>query len=72
MIESVIFFFSGSATNFSDFLRSYSKIEGVENHQLILHDGIGEAKSPILGRLTLHRVITPVLHSRRLDTAIDS
>ena len=41
-----IFFFSGSATNFSDFLRSYSKIEGVENHQLILHDGIGEAKSP--------------------------
>ena len=41
-----IIFFSGGATNFSDFLRDYSKIQGVEKHQLVLHDGVGEAKSP--------------------------
>lgn len=41
-----IFFFSGSATNFNDFLRAYSKIEGIKQHRLVLHPGVGEAKSP--------------------------
>jgi hypothetical protein len=41
-----IFFFSGSTTNFTSFLEDYSKIQGIEKHQLILHDGVGEAKSP--------------------------
>ena len=41
-----IFFFSGSATNFSEFLQTYSQIQGIEKHCLILHDGTGEAKSP--------------------------
>ena len=42
-----IFFFSGSATNFSSFLEAYAKIDGiVDRHRLILHEGTGEAKSP--------------------------
>jgi len=41
-----IFFFSGTATNFTAFLLDYSRIQGVENRRLILHDGPGEAKSP--------------------------
>lgn len=41
-----IFFFSGSVTNLTEFLRGYSKIQGIEKHQLILHEGVGEAKSP--------------------------
>jgi hypothetical protein len=41
-----IFFFSGSATNFSAFLQAYSQIQGIDKHCLILHDGTGEAKSP--------------------------
>jgi hypothetical protein len=41
-----IFFFSGRATNFSEFLRDYAKIADIEKHRLILHEGIGEAKSP--------------------------
>ena len=41
-----IFFFSGSATNLTTFLADYSQIQGVEKHRLILHDGVGEAKSP--------------------------
>jgi len=41
-----IFFFSGAATNFSDSLRAYSKLEGVAAHRLVLHEGAGEAKSP--------------------------
>lgn len=40
------FFFSGNATNLFMFLHDYAKIEGIEKHQLILHDGVGEAKSP--------------------------
>ncbi len=38
-----IFFFSGMATNFSTFLSAYSAIESVDRHQLILHEGAGEA-----------------------------
>ncbi len=41
-----VFFFSGSATNFTIFLEAYSKIQGAERHQLILHEGVGEARSP--------------------------
>jgi hypothetical protein len=41
-----VFFFAGSATNFAAFLNDYSKIQGVEKHQLVLHEGAGEAKSP--------------------------
>jgi hypothetical protein len=44
--EEDIFFFSGNATNLTAFLGDYSKIQGVEKHQLILHEGTGEAKSP--------------------------
>ena len=40
------FFFSGSTTNFTSFLQDYSKVQGIEGHRLIVHDGIGEAKSP--------------------------
>jgi len=41
-----VFFFSGNASNFTTFLTDYSQMSGVEKHRLILHDGIGEAKSP--------------------------
>lgn len=41
-----VFFFSGTATNFTEFLQSYAKISGVEQHRMILHEGIGVAKSP--------------------------
>ncbi len=41
-----VFFFSGTATNFSDFLQTYSKLDGVAAHRLVLHEGVGEAKSP--------------------------
>ncbi len=42
-----VFFYCGSATNFTAFLQKYSQIKGiVEGHRLVLHDGVGEAKSP--------------------------
>jgi hypothetical protein len=41
-----IFFFSGSATNLASFLETYSQIQGIEKHLLVLQDGVGEAKSP--------------------------
>jgi hypothetical protein len=41
-----LFFFSGGATNLTAFLADYSLISGVEKHRLILHEGVGEAKSP--------------------------
>ena len=42
-----VFFFSGSVTNFTQFLQQYSKIQGiVDTHRLVLHEGAGEAKSP--------------------------
>jgi hypothetical protein len=42
---SDIAFFSGSASNLTSFLRDYARIEGIEAHRLILHEGVGEAKS---------------------------
>ena len=41
-----IFFFAGSASEFSAFLQKYSQLEGVAKQRLILHEGTGEAKSP--------------------------
>jgi len=41
-----IFFFSGSATNLGNFLSDYAKLQGIEKHRLVLHEGAGEAKSP--------------------------
>lgn len=38
-----MFFFSGTASNFSTFLDDYSKIQAIEKHQLFLHAGFGEA-----------------------------
>jgi len=45
IVSEHIFYFSGSAMEFSKFLADYSKIEGVERHVVILHDGVGEALS---------------------------
>jgi hypothetical protein len=41
-----MFFFSGSAADFTVFLQDYAKIEPVVKHELILHDGAPEHKSP--------------------------
>lgn len=41
-----VFFFAGNTTNFNEFLASYSKISGIEKHRIVLHGGVGEAKSP--------------------------
>jgi len=41
-----IFFFAGSVTNFNEFLAGYSKIAGIEKHCVVLHEGVGEARSP--------------------------
>ena len=44
--SETIFFFSGGAAELTAFLKDYSQLEIVEGRRLILHDGIGEAKSP--------------------------
>jgi hypothetical protein len=41
-----VFFFSGDAIIFTAFLQDYSKVEGIQAHRLILHDGAGAAKAP--------------------------
>ncbi len=41
-----VFLFSRSASSLTAFLRQYSQLEGVESRRLILHPGIGAAKSP--------------------------
>ena len=40
------FFFSDSAPGLTAFLQDYSQLEGVESRRFILHEGIGEARSP--------------------------
>ena len=40
-----VFSFSGQATNLSAFLAEYSRISGVDKHRLILHEGVGRARS---------------------------
>ena len=41
-----IFFFSGDRSELTAFLQKYSRLDGLESRRLILHEGIGEAKSP--------------------------
>lgn len=41
-----VFFFAGSAQDFSAFLDSYSRIHVAGTHEVILHNDVGEAKSP--------------------------
>jgi hypothetical protein len=41
-----IFFFSGTPHDFTKFLEAYSHIPVAGEHQLVLHDGVGEARSP--------------------------
>ncbi len=38
-----IFFYAGTAREFSAFLEDYAKIQGIEKHRLILHRGASEA-----------------------------
>jgi hypothetical protein len=40
------FFYSGTADDLTTFLRRYSEIQGIEAHRLVLHPGVGKAKSP--------------------------
>jgi len=40
-----VFFFSGPISDFNALLANYSKIEPIEQHRLILHEGVGEAFS---------------------------
>ena len=49
--QEEIFFFSGSASELTTFLQGYSRLEGIVSRRLILHDGVGEAKS--LGNKTV-------------------
>ena len=41
-----VFFFAGKAQDFTTFLEAYAKIPVAGEHQLIIHDGVGQAKSP--------------------------
>lgn len=43
--ETDMFFYAGTATNFSGFLGDYAKMAGIEKHVLILHEGAGGAYS---------------------------
>jgi hypothetical protein len=44
--EEDIFFFRGDPTGFEAFLDAYSRIGNVAKHEVVLHEGAGEAKSP--------------------------
>jgi hypothetical protein len=41
-----IFFYSGTADDLTTFLKRYLQVQGIEAHRLVLHAGIGGAKSP--------------------------
>jgi hypothetical protein len=41
-----VFFFAGDQKQFSKFLQDYAKIEGLVTKKIVVHDGIGRAKSP--------------------------
>ncbi len=45
----MVCFFSGNAQDFTSFLEAYSRIPVAEEHQLVLHEGVGEARSPWAG-----------------------
>jgi hypothetical protein len=44
--ENDLFFFQGGTNELNLFLQAYSRIEGIERHELVLHEGVGDAKSP--------------------------
>ena len=44
--ENDLFFFQGGVADLNSFLQAYSKIEGIEGHELDVHEGVGDAKSP--------------------------
>jgi hypothetical protein len=44
--SETVFFFSGGQSELKAFLRDYSQLEGINRGRLVLHDGVGEAKSP--------------------------
>jgi len=39
-------FYTGYASDLTTCLRDYSRLQGIEGHRLVLHAGVGEAKSP--------------------------
>ena len=41
-----VFFFSGDKERFEKFLADYAKIDGLVSHKIVVHAGVGEAKSP--------------------------
>lgn len=41
-----VFFFAGEQERFDQFLRDYAKIDGVVSHKIVIHSGLGRAKSP--------------------------
>ena len=41
-----VFFFGGDQEHFEQFLRDYAKIDGVVSHKIVIHGGLGRAKSP--------------------------
>jgi len=41
-----VFFFAGDQERFDQFLRDYAKIDGVVSHKIVIHSGLGRAKSP--------------------------
>jgi hypothetical protein len=43
--EKDVFFFQGGTNEFNSFLQAYAKIDGIEAHELILHEGIGNARA---------------------------
>ena len=41
-----VFFFVGDQKNFNQALKDYAKIDGVVQRKIIVHEGVGRAKSP--------------------------
>lgn len=41
-----LFFFQGGVAEFNSFLAAYSKISEIDGHELLVHEGVGDAKSP--------------------------
>jgi len=41
-----LFFFEGGTNEFNSFLQAYSKISEIDGHGDVVHEGVGDAKSP--------------------------
>ncbi|MGJ8644447.1 MAG: hypothetical protein ACSHX9_13645 [Luteolibacter sp.] len=41
-----VFYFVGNQKQFNQALKNYAEIDGVVQHKIIVHDGVGRAKSP--------------------------